>query len=152
AQLESAEASLAVSSGMAAISIAILNYVKPGDHLIVTKDIYGGTHKFLSNIAQRYDIAYDFVDCADPKTICNYIKDNTKAIYIETPSNPSLTIIDIDKMGAISKKYGVPLIVDNTFMTPYLQNPLKHGATVVVHSATKYLNGHGDVVAGIICG
>src|SRR5699024_10920013 len=109
-------------------------------------------HKFLSNIAQRYDIAYDCVDCADPKTICNYIKDNTKAIYIETPSNPYLTIIDIDKMGAISKKYGVPLIVDNTFMTPYLQNPLKHGATVVVHSATKYLNGHGDVVAGIICG
>lgn len=152
AGLEGAEASLAVSSGMAAISIAILNYVKPGDHLIVTKDIYGGTHKFLSNIAQRHDIAYDFVDCANPASICDYIKDNTKAIYIETPSNPSLRIIDLEKMGAISDKFQLPLIVDNTFMTPYLQNPIKHGADIVVHSATKYLNGHGDVVAGIVCG
>lgn len=151
ASLEKSEDSLAVSSGMAAISIALMNFLDCGDHVIVTKDVYGGTHKFLSTIAPRYGIEYDFIDCTNGNKIVEAIKENTRAIYIETPSNPSLTLIDIKAIAKITKAVNIPLIVDNTFMTPYLQRPLELGADVVVHSATKYLNGHGDVVAGIIC-
>lgn len=152
AGLEGAEDALGVSSGMAAISIAIMAFLKAGDHIIVTKDVYGGTHKFLSTIAPRYNMGYDYVDCTEIEEIENAIKNNTKAIYIETPSNPTLTLIDIKKVSKITHKYKIPLIVDNTFMTPYSQRPLELGADIVVHSATKYINGHGDVVAGIICG
>ena len=152
ASLEGSEDALGVSSGMAAISIAIMNFVSAGDHIIVTKDVYGGTHKFLSTIAPRYGIQYDYVDCTDVTAIEASIKENTRAIYIETPSNPSLTLIDIKAVSKISSTHHIPLIIDNTFMTPFLQRPLELGADVVVHSATKYLNGHGDVVAGIICG
>src|SRR5699024_1367896 len=120
--------------------------------VIVTKDIYGGTHKFLTNIAARYGIEYDFIDCKEPENIDNSIMKNTKAIYIETPSNPLLTILDIKGISKLAKSYRIPLIVDNTFMSPYLQNPIELGADVVVHSATKYLNGHGDVIAGFIIG
>ena len=151
ASLEGTEDALAVSSGMAAISIAIMSYVSAGDHIIVTKDIYGGTHKFLSTIAPRYGIEFDYIDCTDIESIQAAIQENTKAIYIETPSNPTLTIIDIEKVSNISKSNNIPLIIDNTFMTPYLQRPFELGADVIVHSATKYLNGHGDVVAGIVC-
>ncbi|WP_227994990.1 PLP-dependent aspartate aminotransferase family protein [Oceanobacillus sp. CFH 90083] len=152
ASLEGGEAALGVSSGMAAISIALLAFLKHGDHVVVTKDVYGGTYKFLTNIAVRYGIEYDFVDCTNPDLIHNHIKENTKAIYIETPSNPHLTILDIKRISEISKLYGIPLIIDNTFMSPYLQNPLELGADIVVHSATKYLNGHGDSIAGFIVG
>ncbi|GEN89091.1 trans-sulfuration enzyme family protein [Oceanobacillus sojae] len=152
ASLEGGEAALGVSSGMAAISIALLAYLKQGDHVVVTKDVYGGTYKFLTNIAVRYGIEYNFVDCTNPEFIHNHIKENTRAIYIETPSNPHLTILDIKKISEISKLYGIPLIIDNTFMSPYLQNPLELGANIVVHSATKYLNGHGDSIAGFIVG
>jgi len=151
ASLEGSEDALGVSSGMAAISISLMNFLDSGDHVVVTKDVYGGTHKFLSTIAPRYGIEYDYVDCTNMDTIKNAIQENTKAIYIETPSNPSLTLIDIKAVSEISKANNIPLIVDNTFMTPYLQRPLELGADVVVHSATKYLNGHGDVVAGVIC-
>ena len=151
ASLEGSEDALAVSSGMAAISIALMNFLSAGDHVIVTKDVYGGTHKFLSTIAPRYNIEYDYVDCSDVSNIQENIKVNTRAIYIETPSNPSLTLIDIEAVSRVSKAHNIPLIVDNTFMTPFLQRPLELGADVVVHSATKYLNGHGDVVAGIVC-
>lgn len=150
--LESGEQALGVSSGMAAISIALMHFLKQGDHVIVTKDIYGGTHKFLTNIAARYGIEYDFIDCKEPENIDNSIMKNTKAIYIETPSNPLLTILDIKGISKLAKSYRIPLIVDNTFMSPYLQNPIELGADVVVHSATKYLNGHGDVIAGFIIG
>lgn len=152
ANLEEAEDALGVSSGMAAISIAILAYVKQGEHIIVTKDVYGGTHKFLSNFGMRMGIEFDYVDCTDPEAIKGAIQENTRAIYIETPSNPTLTVIDIQEVADVAHSYSLPLIVDNTFMTPYLQRPLTLGADVVVHSATKYLNGHGDVVAGVICG
>lgn len=152
ANLEGAEDALGVSSGMAAISIALMSCLKTGDHVVVTKDVYGGTHKFLSTIASRYGIEFDYIDCTNTSVLEKTIKNNTRAIYIETPSNPSLTIIDIKSVASISKKYQLSLIVDNTFMTPYLQKPLALGADIVVHSATKYLNGHGDVVAGIICG
>jgi methionine-gamma-lyase len=152
ADLEHAEASLSVSSGMAAISIALMAYLDAGDHVVVTRDVYGGTHKFLTVIAEKYGIHYDYVDCTSVSAIQNAVKSNTRVIYIETPSNPKLTLIDIEAVSSITKDKGIKLIVDNTFMTPYLQNPLVLGADIVVHSATKYLNGHGDVVAGIICG
>lgn len=151
AVLEGSEDALGVSSGMAAISIALLHYLSAGDHVLVTKDIYGGTHKFLSTIAPRYNIQYDYVDFTNVCEIESNIKSNTRAIYIETPSNPTLTVIDIQKVAKIAKEKGIPLIVDNTFMTPFLQKPIELGADVVVHSATKYLNGHGDVIAGLIC-
>jgi len=152
ANLEESEDALGVSSGMAAISIAILAYVKQGEHIVVTKDVYGGTHKFLSNFGMRMGIEFDYVDCTEPQAIKEAIRDNTRAIYIETPSNPTLTVIDIQEIAHVAHSHNLPLIVDNTFMTPYLQRPLTLGADVVVHSATKYLNGHGDVVAGLICG
>lgn len=151
ASLEGSEDALAVSSGMAAISIGLMNFLSKGDHVVVTKDVYGGTHKFLSTIAPRYGIEYDYVDCTDASVIEKAIQPNTRAVYIETPSNPSLTLIDIEAVAKVTKSHNIPLIVDNTFMTPYLQRPLELGADVVVHSATKYLNGHGDVVAGVVC-
>lgn len=152
AALEGAEDALSVSSGMAAISIALMAHLNSGDHVVVTKDVYGGTHKFLSTIARKYRIQYDYIDCTNITAIEHAIKENTRVVYIETPSNPSLTLIDIKEVAKITKHYNITLIVDNTFMTPYLQKPLELGADVVVHSATKYLNGHGDVIAGIICG
>ncbi len=152
ATLERAEDALGVSSGMAAISIALLAFLQQGDHVIVTKDVYGGTHKFLTSLAPRFGITYSFVCCNTPGAIEEAIQANTKAIYIETPSNPSLTLVDIEAVGETAKAHDLPLIIDNTFMTPYLQRPLELGAHVVVHSATKYLNGHGDVIAGFICG
>lgn len=152
AALEGAEDALAVSSGMAAISIALMSCLSSGDHVIVTKDVYGGTHKFLSTIAPRYGIEYDYVDCTNLTLVEEAIKENTRAVYIETPSNPSLTLIDIKAVSKVTKHHNIFLIVDNTFMTPYLQKPLELGADIVVHSATKYINGHGDVVAGLVCG
>ncbi|MFT8320666.1 MAG: aminotransferase class I/II-fold pyridoxal phosphate-dependent enzyme [Bacillus sp. (in: firmicutes)] len=152
ASLEGGEAALGVASGMAAIATALLAYVKKDDHVLVTKDVYGGTYSFLASIAIRYGIQFDYVDCTDIHSIKQAIKQNTKAIYIETPSNPLLTILDIKEIAEICKSNNLPLIVDNTFMTPYLQKPLEDGATIVVHSATKYINGHGDVLAGFIVG
>lgn len=152
AVLENGEAALGVSSGMAAISIALLAFLTCGDHVIVTKDVYGGTHKFLTSLAPRCGITFSYVDCTNPVNILHARRDNTKAVYIETPSNPLLTVLDIEAIAKITKRCGLPLIVDNTFMSPYLQKPLDMGADVVVHSATKYLNGHGDVLAGFIVG
>lgn len=151
AALEGAEDALGVSSGMAAISIALLAFLKQGDHVIVTKDVYGGTHKFLTSFAVRYGIEAEFVDCTDVDAIEKAIQPNTKAIYIETPSNPGLCLIDIGAVSNVSRAHGLPLIIDNTFMTPCLQTPLELGANVVIHSATKYLNGHGDAIAGFVC-
>jgi len=151
AALEGSEDALGVSSGMAAISIALLAFLKHGDHVVVTKDVYGGTHKFLTNFAVRYGIETEFVDCTDINAIEAAIQPNTKAIYIETPSNPGLCLIDIEAVSKVSQAYDLPLLIDNTFMTPCLQTPLELGADVVIHSATKYLNGHGDVIAVFIC-
>lgn len=152
ANLEEAEDALGLSSGMAAISTSILAFVKQGEHIVVTKDVYGGTHKFLSNLGKRMGIEFDYIDCTDMDAIKGAIKENTRAVYIETPSNPTLTVLDIRSISRVAHLFDLPLIVDNTFMTPYLQRPLTLGADIVVHSATKYLNGHGDVVAGVVCG
>nr|WP_275439950.1 aminotransferase class I/II-fold pyridoxal phosphate-dependent enzyme [Paenibacillus sp. ACRRY] len=152
ASLEHGEASLGVSSGMAAISSALLIFLQKDDHVICTKDVYGGSYKFLTNIAPRYGITTDFVDCTDISAVERSIRRNTKVLYIETPSNPCLTILDIRMLSELAHSYGIKVIVDNTFMTPILQCPLDLGADIVVHSATKYLNGHGDVIAGFIVG
>jgi methionine-gamma-lyase len=150
--LEKAEAALGVSSGMAAISVSLLAFLKQGDHVLVTQDVYGGTYKFLSTLAPRFGISYDFVDCTQLLAVEKAIKSNTKVLYIETPSNPCLTVLDIEKLTELAHLYDLKVIVDNTFMTPYLQQPLELGADIVVHSATKYLNGHGDVLAGFVAG
>ncbi|KQY94764.1 methionine gamma-lyase [Paenibacillus sp. Root52] len=150
AELESGEDAIALSSGMAAISSALLAFLQHGDHVVVTKDIYGGTYNFVTQMGSRFGISHDFVDCTNLEALELSIRENTKAIYVETPSNPLLTILDLKQIAMIANARGIPLIVDNTFMTPYLQRPLELGADVVVHSATKYLNGHGDVVAGVV--
>ncbi|ASA22472.1 trans-sulfuration enzyme family protein [Paenibacillus donghaensis] len=152
AALEGGEDALGVSSGMAAISIALLGFLQQGDHVLVTKDVYGGTYSFLTSLAPRFGITFDFVDCTDVQCLIEAIKPNTKAVYIETPSNPKLTILDIEAITEACQARQLPVIVDNTFMSPCLQNPLALGADVVVHSATKYINGHGDVLAGFIIG
>lgn len=152
AKLEGGEAALALASGMAAISASLLAYLRHGDHALVTKDVYGGTFNFFNNIAPRFDIQYDYIDCTDLENVENSIRPNTKVLYLETPSNPGLTVLDIKGLSKIAKKHDLKLIVDNTFMTPILQKPLDMGADVVVHSGTKYLNGHGDVVAGFVIG
>ncbi|WP_248928220.1 trans-sulfuration enzyme family protein [Paenibacillus hamazuiensis] len=152
AELEGGEDALAVSSGMAAISISLLAFLKQGDHVVVTKDVYGGTYSFLTSLAPRFGIEFDFVDCTDIEAVQRAIKPSTKALYIETPSNPCLTVLDIRALSSVAKRFAIPMIVDNTFMTPYLQRPIELGADVVVHSATKYINGHGDVIAGLIVG
>src|SRR5699024_7050971 len=152
ANLEEAEDALGLSSGMATISTSILAFMKQCEHSVVTKDVYGGTHKFLSKLGKRMGIEFDYIDCTDMDAIKGAIKENTRAVYIETPSNPTLTVLDIRSISRVAHSFDLPLIVDNTFMTPYLQRPLTLGADIVVHSATKYLNGHGDVVAGVVCG
>jgi len=152
ALMEGGEDGIGLSSGMAAISSALLAFLQNGDHVLVTKDVYGGTYNFITQLAPRFGISYEFVDCTDPNALQSAIRENTKAVFIETPSNPLLTVLDIGRIAAVTKANGIPLIVDNTFMTPYLQRPLELGADVVVHSATKYLNGHGDVLAGFVVG
>lgn len=152
AYLEKGEDAIGLSSGMAAISSALLAFLQQGDHVVVTKDIYGGTYNFVTQMGPRFGISYDFVDCTDLARIEASIRPNTKAIYVETPSNPLLTVLDLRSIADLARTKGIPVIVDNTFLTPCLQRPLELGADVVVHSATKYLNGHGDVVAGFVVG
>lgn len=152
ALLEQAEAAVGLSSGMAAISAVLLHCLKPGDHAVVTRDVYGGTDKFLQSIAQRYHIQFDYVDCTNLEKVEQAIKPHTKVLYLETPSNPCLTILDLKALSNLAHTHDLKVIVDNTFMTPLLQQPLTLGADFVVHSATKYINGHGDVLAGFIMG
>lgn len=152
ASLENGEAALGVSSGMAAISAALLAFLKQGDHVVCTRDVYGGSHKFLTTLAPRYGISADFVDCTDLEAVERAFLPQTRVLYLETPSNPCLTVLDIEALARLAHAHSITVIVDNTFMTPYLQRPLELGADVVVHSATKYLNGHGDVIAGFIVG
>ncbi|QHZ47128.1 trans-sulfuration enzyme family protein [Bacillus sp. NSP9.1] len=152
ADLERGEEALGVSSGMAAISTALLAFLKHHGHVVCTKDVYGGSHKFLTTLAPRFGINVSFVDCTDLDAVEAAILPETKVLYLESPSNPCLTVLDIEGLSKLAHIHGLKVIVDNTFMTPYLQRPLRLGADIVVHSATKYLNGHGDVIAGFIVG
>lgn len=148
AGLEGGTDALALSSGMAAITL-LMEIFKPGDHLIVEADLYGGSIRLFENVSSKNGIEFSYVDCSNDN-VENYIKESTKAIYIETPTNPMMNVSDIQKLAEISKKNNLLLIVDNTFLSPYFQNPLKLGADVVIHSGTKFLGGHNDTLAGFI--
>lgn len=150
AALEGGIAALATASGAAAITYAIQNITRAGDHVVSAKTIYGGSYNLLANTLVDFGITTTFVDPDEEGSFENAIKDNTKAIFIETLGNPHSSIIDVDKVAAIAHKHGIPLIVDNTFATPYLFRPIEHGADVVVHSATKFIGGHGTTLGGVI--
>lgn len=149
AKLEGGRDGLAFSTGMAAID-AIARLFLPGDHIIISDDLYGGTYRLFEEVYKNYGIEAAYVDTTSLEEIKNNIKKNTKAIYIETPSNPMMKISDIGAISKLSKENGLLTIVDNTFLTPYLQKPIKLGADIVIHSGTKFLGGHNDTLAGLI--
>ncbi|WP_237065404.1 methionine gamma-lyase [Microbulbifer guangxiensis] len=152
AVLEGTEAAAAFGSGMGAVSAAVFALLKAGDHLITSHRLYGCTFALFNHQLPALGIEVSFVDLADEQAVRAAIKPNTRVIYGETPINPCLTVIDLDVIGNIGRERGITTVIDNTFMSPILQRPAKHGIDLVLHSATKYLNGHGDVVAGILCG
>lgn len=153
AMLEGGEAAAAMSSGMGAISSALWTLLKAGDHVVASKTLYGFTFALLNHGLTRYGVEVDFVDVTDPENVRKAMKENTKVVYLETPANPTMLITDIEAISNIAHEVeGCQVIVDNTFCSPYLQQPLSLGADIVVHSATKYINGHGDVIAGIVVG
>ncbi|QLK86877.1 bifunctional cystathionine gamma-lyase/homocysteine desulfhydrase [Staphylococcus sp. 17KM0847] len=149
ADLEHGTHGFAFGSGMAAIS-AVIMLLDQGDHIIVGSDVYGGTYRAMTKVFERYGITFDFVNTTELQNISDKINDNTKMIFIETPSNPLLRVTDIQAVSALAHQHQLLTVVDNTFMTPYFQTPLTLGADIVVHSATKYLGGHSDVVAGLV--
>lgn len=148
ASLEGGIDALALSTGIAAITL-MMELFKPGDHLIVESDLYGGSIRLFNNVSEKNGIEFSRVACSN-EDVESHVKDNTKAIYIETPTNPMMNVTDIGALAGIAKKHGLLLIVDNTFLSPYFQNPLKLGADIVIHSGTKYLGGHNDTLAGFI--
>ncbi len=148
ASLEGGIDALALSTGIAAITL-MMELFKPGDHLIVESDLYGGSIRLFNNVSEKNGIEFSRVACSN-EDVESHVKNNTKAIYIETPTNPMMNVTDIGALAGIAKKHGLLLIVDNTFLSPYFQNPLKLGADIVIHSGTKYLGGHNDTLAGFI--
>ncbi len=149
AELEKGKAGFAFGSGMAAIT-AVLSLFHSGDKVLISSNVYGGTFRVLDKIFKNFEISYSIEDTTDLDTLDSRITPEVKAILIESPANPLLTVTDIAGVAAIAKKHGILSIVDNTFMTPYLQRPIELGADIVIHSATKYLGGHSDVVAGLV--
>ena len=152
AAMELGEGALAFGSGMAAVSAILVHLTKSGDHILCTRGIYGCTFGLLKILKEKYNISHDLKALMTEKDIEDAIKPNTTCIYIETPINPTMEIVDIELITKVAKKHGIPVVVDNTFSSPYLQNPIELGADFVLHSATKYINGHGDVIAGILVG
>ncbi|NLK38907.1 MAG: O-acetylhomoserine aminocarboxypropyltransferase/cysteine synthase [Clostridiales bacterium] len=150
AALEGGAAALALSSGAAAITCAIQNIACAGDHIVSDRRIYGGTYNLFANTLPDFGINTTLVDGSHPENFAKAIKPNTKAIFLETLGNPNSTIVDVDAVSEIAYKNGIPLIVDNTFATPYLFRPIEHGADIVVHSATKFIGGHGTIIGGVI--
>lgn len=150
AALEGGVGALATASGSAAIAYAIQNIAKLGDHIVSANTLYGGTYNLFANTLTESGIETTFVDGSDVNNFVNAIKPNTKALYIETLGNPNSDIINVEAVAEIAHENGIPLIVDNTFATPYLFRPIEHGADVVVHSATKFIGGHGTVMGGVI--
>ena len=148
ATLENGTDALALSSGMAAIAL-MMELFCPGDHLIVDADLYGGSIRLFHNISEKNGITFSSIDCCQEDVEC-YINEHTKAVYIETPTNPMMNVTDIEALSRITKKHNLLLIVDNTFLSPYFQNPLDLGADIVVHSGTKFLGGHNDTLAGFL--
>ncbi|ASI79956.1 methionine gamma-lyase [Bacillus pacificus] len=152
AVLEGGEEALAFGSGMAAISATLIGFLKAGDHIICSNGLYGCTYGFLEVLEEKFMITHSFCDMETEGDIENKIRPNTKLIFVETPINPTMKLIDLKQVIQVAKRNGLLVIVDNTFCSPYLQRPLELGCDAVVHSATKYIGGHGDVVAGVtIC-
>ncbi len=150
AELENGFGGIATSSGMGAVNSIYLALLEQGAHLVSTASIYGPSRNVIEKHYSRFGVEASFVDTADPANVKKSIKPNTKMILVETPSNPTMQITDIREIAKIAHKHGIPLVVDNTFSSPYLQNPLDLGADVVFHSITKFINGHADVIGGII--
>ncbi len=149
ASIENGKYGLAFGSGLAAID-AVIKLLKPGDEVISTNDLYGGTYRLFTKIFEGFGIKFHFIGMQNADNIESYVNDKTRLIWVETPTNPMMNIIDIKAVSRVAKKHDVPLAVDNTFATPYLQLPLDLGADIVMHSATKYLGGHSDVVMGAL--
>ena len=150
AALEGGVAALAVASGAAAITYTIENLAQNGDHIVSAKNIYGGSYNLLEHTLPQYGITTTFVDIFDEKAVEDAIQDNTKAVYIETLGNPNSDVVDIEAIAKIAHAHQIPLVVDNTFATPYLVRPIEYGADIVVHSATKFIGGHGTTIGGVI--
>lgn len=150
AALEGGVAALAVASGAAAITYTIENLAQNGDHIVAAKNIYGGSYNLLAHTLPQYGITTTFVDIFDESEVEAAIKDNTKALFIETLGNPNSDVVDIEKLAGIAHAHKIPLVVDNTFATPYLVRPIEYGADIVVHSATKFIGGHGTTIGGVI--
>lgn len=150
AELEGGVAGLGVASGMAAITYAIQVIANAGDHIVSSASLYGGTHTLFTHTFKKFGIETSLVNAKDPENVSREIKENTKAIFVETIGNPEGNVEDLEALAKIAEDNGIPLIVDNTFATPYLCRPIEHGAHVVVHSATKFLGGHGTSIGGVI--
>ena len=148
--MEGAYDTVATSTGMAACSL-VLELFNSGDHIISQEDIYGGSTRLFNTLGIERGRKFSYVDTTKPENVLNAINENTKAIFIETPSNPTMLVTDIREMAKIAKKHKLLLIVDNTFLSPYFQNPIKLGADIVIHSGTKYIAGHNDTLAGFVC-
>jgi cystathionine gamma-lyase len=149
AALESGRHGIAFASGMAAIG-AIVQRLSAGDHVIYEENVYGGTHRFFDKVMRRFGIDFTAVDTSDPTRVEDAVRENTRLLHLETPTNPMMKLCDLVAMAEIGQRRGIQIVVDNTFASPYNQRPLEQGATMVVHSSTKYLNGHSDVVGGIV--
>lgn len=149
AALEGGTSGHAFSSGMAAIS-GLMTLLVAGDHVVVSRDVYGGTYRFFTQILERYGLSFSWVDSTDPERIAAAMLPNTKMLYVETPSNPLMDVTDLAAASAIARQHGATFVVDNTFMSPYWQRPIELGADVVVHSTTKYMNGHSDSIGGVL--
>ncbi|TMP73148.1 methionine gamma-lyase [Pseudoalteromonas sp. S1609] len=152
AQLEGCEAAAATATGMGAVSASVLSFLSQGDHLIASSALYGCTFAFFAHMLPRWGIEVTFVDMTNESELRAAIKPNSKMIFVETPINPTMAVIDLALIGDVAKQHHLLSVVDNTFLTPLLQSPKQYGIDIIMHSATKYLNGHGDVVAGIVCG
>lgn len=150
AALEGGAAALATSSGSSAITYAIQNIATAGDHIVSSTNLYGGTYNLFANTLREQGLTTTFVDPSDPENFEKAIKENTKLLYAETLGNPNSDVIDLEAIAAIAHKHGIPFIVDSTFATPYLLRPIEHGVDIVVHSATKFIGGHGTVMGGVI--
>jgi cystathionine beta-lyase len=150
AALEHAEAAMIFGSGMAAISTALLAFLKAGDHVLMQKMLYGGTYSLVTEQFERYGISYSFTEGVAAADFEAGIEENTRVIYVETPSNPLLTITDLEAVAALARKRGIISMIDNTFASPVNQNPIDFGIDVVIHSATKYMGGHSDILAGAV--
>lgn len=150
AALEHAEAAMIFGSGMAAISSTLLAFLKSGDHIVVQNDIYGGTRNFIVSHFKNYNIDYTFTKDLSASSFENAIKENTKLIYIETPSNPLLKLVNIFAISKLAKAHNIISVIDNTFASPIIQNPIDLGIDIVIHSATKYFGGHSDICAVLL--